>query len=139
MQIKASDLVVNISVTYRPLGQTQEHDAEMYRVLRQTLRNGESVILGDFSLPHIDWHMPSGVESESQRVLEFLEDNFLSQLVSEPTRGNNQCWARHFLEVLRHALLTHFLRAIAPCVAAPLFRSKTLRHDFCATAPLHHF
>ncbi len=62
LKIKADDLVVNISVTYRPPEQTQEHDAEMYRVLRQTLRNGESVILGGFNLPHIDWHTLSGVE-----------------------------------------------------------------------------
>ncbi len=63
VKIKAGDLVVNTSVTYRPPGQAQKHDAKMYRVLQQTLRSGESVILGDFSLPHIDWHMLSSTES----------------------------------------------------------------------------
>ncbi len=54
MKIKAGELVVNTSVTYRPPGQIQENGAEMYRVLQQTLRNGESVILGDFNFRHIN-------------------------------------------------------------------------------------
>jgi len=87
VKVNAGDLEIKISVTYRPLGQTHEHDTEMYRILRQTLRNSASLILGDFILPHIDWQTLSGVESESHRMLEFLE--VLSQLVSEPTRENN--------------------------------------------------
>ena len=61
----------------------------MYRVLRQSLNNNDSLILGDFNLPHIDWATLSGTESESHRMIEFLEENFLSQMVSEPTRQNN--------------------------------------------------
>ncbi len=63
IQVTAGELAVNISVTYRPPGQTHEHDTEMYRLLRQTLRNGESLILGNFNLPHINWETLSGVES----------------------------------------------------------------------------
>ncbi len=55
VKVKAAEFAVNISVTYRPPGQSQQHDAEMYRVLRKTLLNSESVILGDFDLPHINW------------------------------------------------------------------------------------
>ena len=89
VKVTGDELAFNISVTYRPPGQTQELDNEMYRVLRQSLQNSESVILGDFNLPHIDWQTLSGVETESHKMLEFLEDNFLHQLVTEPTRGNN--------------------------------------------------
>ncbi len=89
VKVIISQFTFNISVTYRLSGQTHEHDTEMYRVLRQTLRNGESFILGDFDFPYINWQTLSGVESKSHRMLEFLEDNFLSQLVSEPTRENS--------------------------------------------------
>jgi hypothetical protein len=88
VKITGDKLAVNISVTYRPPGQSQELDIEMYQVLRQSLNN-ESVILGDFNLPHIDWETLTGVETESHRMLEFIEDNFLIQLVTEPTRENN--------------------------------------------------
>ena len=88
VRVTGDELTLNLSVTYRPPGQTQELDNEMYRVLQQTLRN-ESVILGDFNLPHIDWQTLHGVESESHKMIEFLEDNFLHQLVTEPTRENN--------------------------------------------------
>ena len=89
VKVTGDKFAINVSVTYRPPGQTQELDIEMYRILQQSLRNRESVILGDFNLPHIDWQTLTGVESESHRMLEFMDDNFLSQLVAEPTRENN--------------------------------------------------
>ncbi len=61
----------------------------MYSVLRKSLNNNDSEILGDFNLPHIDWATLSGTEIESHRMIEFLEENYLSQMVSEPTRQNN--------------------------------------------------
>ena len=61
----------------------------MYQILQQSLRNRESVILGDFNLPHIDWQTLTAVEAESHRMLEFIHDNFLSYLLAEPTRENN--------------------------------------------------
>ena len=89
VKIVVDKIKINISVTYRPPGQNLEKDNEMYNVLRQSLRCDESIILGDFNLPHINWLTNTGVEAESHRMLEFLEDNFLSQLVNQPTRENN--------------------------------------------------
>ncbi len=48
VKVTGNELVFNISVTYRPPGRIQELDNEMYRVLRQSLHNSESGILGDF-------------------------------------------------------------------------------------------
>lgn len=62
----------------------------MYTVLWQTILNSESLILGDLTLPHIDLISLSGTEGESHRVLEFLEDNYPSQLVTEPRLYNTQ-------------------------------------------------
>ena len=89
VKLTLDKIKVNTSVTYRPPGQNLEKDNEMYNVLSQNLRSGESIILGDFNLPHINWETQAGIEAESHRMLEFLEDNFLSQLVKQPTRENN--------------------------------------------------
>ena len=59
-------------------------------------RSPDIYILGDFNLPSIDWDfnraMP-GVTCESPEVtallLEFLNENFLTQMVTKPTRENN--------------------------------------------------
>ncbi len=77
VKVTGDKLAVNISVTYRPPGQTQELDIEMYQVLRRSLHNYEAVILGDFNLPHTDWQKLDGVESESNRMFEFIDDNLL--------------------------------------------------------------
>ena len=89
IKVIGDKFAVNVSVTYRPPGQTQELDIEMYRILQQSLRNRESVILGDFNLTHIDWQALTGVEYESQRMLEFIDGKFFNQLLAEPTRENS--------------------------------------------------
>ncbi len=74
VRVTGDKLAVNISVTYRPPGQTQKLDIEMYQILRRSLHNNEAVILGDFNLPHIDWQTLTGAESESHRMHEFVDD-----------------------------------------------------------------
>jgi len=43
--------------------------------------------VGDFNLPDICWKLSTAERKQSRRFLECVEDNFLTQLVSEPTRG----------------------------------------------------
>jgi len=43
--------------------------------------------VGDFHLPDICWKYNTAERKKSRRFLERVEDNFLMQLVSEPTRG----------------------------------------------------
>ena len=80
---------LNITVVYRRPGQTIDEDCEMYNTLTDTLQNNDSVIVGDFNLPNINWQNHTGVESESHRLLTFIDDNFLHQHVRHPTRDNN--------------------------------------------------
>jgi len=42
--------------------------------------------VGDFNLPDICWKYNTAERKQSRRFLECVEDNFLMQLVSEPTR-----------------------------------------------------
>jgi len=42
--------------------------------------------MGDFNLPDICWKYNTAKGKQSRRSLECVADNFLTQLVSEPTR-----------------------------------------------------
>jgi len=43
--------------------------------------------VGVFNLPDICWKYNTAERKQSRRFLECVEDNFLTQLVSEPTSG----------------------------------------------------
>ena len=43
--------------------------------------------MGDFNFPDICWEYSTAQKKKSRRFLECIEDNFLMQLVREPTRG----------------------------------------------------
>jgi len=45
------------------------------------------VLVGDINLQDFCWKYNTADKRESRRFLECVEDNFLMQLVSEPTRG----------------------------------------------------
>lgn len=49
--------------------------AEVYNVRRPTFRNNESLILGDFNVPHTDRTSHSETEGVVHRMPEFLQDN----------------------------------------------------------------
>ena len=50
--------------------------------------NKQCVIVGDFNLRTIDWDIPRA-EHVDQEFLEAVQDCYLTQLVREPTRGEN--------------------------------------------------
>uniref|UniRef100_K7EZM4 Endonuclease/exonuclease/phosphatase domain-containing protein n=1 Tax=Pelodiscus sinensis TaxID=13735 RepID=K7EZM4_PELSI len=59
----------------------------MLREIREATKIENSIIMGGFNYPHIDWiHVTSGREAEI-KFLNGLNDCFLEQLVQEPTRG----------------------------------------------------
>jgi len=43
--------------------------------------------MGDFNLPDSCWKYNTAERKQSRRFLECVEDNFLTQLISEPIRG----------------------------------------------------
>jgi len=45
------------------------------------------VLVGNFNLPDICWKYNTAERKQSRRFLECVEENFLMQLVSEPTGG----------------------------------------------------
>lgn len=92
-----------VAVIYRPpdssiesfrnlLAKLQEH----MDTLTKDERTPDIYILGDFNLPGIDWEYCTQSQSEHSNsqgagntLLEFMDYNFLTQMIQEPTRGEN--------------------------------------------------
>ncbi|XP_009985073.1 PREDICTED: cadherin-18-like, partial [Tauraco erythrolophus] len=77
---------IMVGVCYRPPNQDEEADEIFYKHLREVLESLALVLMVDFNLPDVCWKYNTAERKQSKRFLECVEDNFLTQLVSEPTR-----------------------------------------------------
>ena len=81
-----SDILVG--VCYRWLNQDEEIDEVFYKHLAEAARSPALVLMGNFNFPDIRRKYNLVQKKQSRRFLECMEDNFLMQLVREPTRGS---------------------------------------------------
>ncbi len=79
---------ITIGIIYRPPKQQAADDAALYEEIHTIIQNKQSVIIGDFNCSNIDWTTMHG-DREGNRLLEMLEDTFLTQIVTQPTREIN--------------------------------------------------
>ncbi len=77
-----------LAIVYRPPKQMRTDDTALYEKIKSSIRNITAVVVGDFNCPSINWNSLQG-DQEGSRLLEMVEDSFLSQIVTQPTRGNN--------------------------------------------------
>ncbi|CAM4719886.1 unnamed protein product [Lepidochelys kempii] len=78
---------IAVGIYYRPPDQDGNSDPEMLRDIREAIKIKNSVIMGDFNYPHIEWvHVTSGQDAEI-KFLDTFNGCFLEQRVLEPTRG----------------------------------------------------
>ncbi|RMC15976.1 hypothetical protein DUI87_08183 [Hirundo rustica rustica] len=82
---KKADIL--LGVCYRPPNQEEEVDNLFYKQLGNVSGSSALVLVGDFNLPDICWELNTAEKRQSRKFLESMEDNFLSQLMGEPTRG----------------------------------------------------
>ena len=76
-----------IGVCYRTPNANEEVDKGLYELI--TRSNKESVIImGDFNF-HVNWNTLEGETRKDRQFMQVIEDEFLSQLIKEPTRGGN--------------------------------------------------
>ena len=75
-----------VGICYRPPNQDEEADKIFYKQLGEVSQLLALVLVGDFNLPDVCWKYNTAERKQSRRFLECVEDNFLTQLVSEPTR-----------------------------------------------------
>uniref|UniRef100_A0A8C8RGD0 Maestro heat like repeat family member 6 n=1 Tax=Pelusios castaneus TaxID=367368 RepID=A0A8C8RGD0_9SAUR len=78
---------VMVGVCYRPPDQKEEVDEAFYGQLTEVSRSQALVFMGDFNYPDICWEGNTAVHRQSRKFLENIEDNFLVQMLEEPTRG----------------------------------------------------
>ena len=89
MRGKANKTDILLGICYRPPDQDEEADEVFYKRLAEVLQSLALALVGarTFNLPDICWKYNTAERKQSRRFLECVEENFLTQLVSEPTRG----------------------------------------------------
>ena len=75
-----------VGVYYRPPDQDGETDEAFYRQLKVASQAQALVLMGDFNHPDICWEDHTARHAQSRRLLQCIDDNFLTQVVQEPTR-----------------------------------------------------
>ncbi|KAK4823322.1 hypothetical protein QYF61_000924 [Mycteria americana] len=75
-----------VGICYRPPSQDEEAGEIFYKHLGEVSQSLALVLVGDFNLPGVCWKYNTVERKQSRRLLERVADNFLTQLVSEPTR-----------------------------------------------------
>ncbi|PKU46621.1 rna-directed dna polymerase from mobile element jockey- hypothetical protein [Limosa lapponica baueri] len=83
-QAKMRETVVG--VYYRPPDQDGEADEAFYSQLKVASQSQALVLMGDFNHSDICWEGYAARHVQSRRLLQCIDDNFLSQVVEEPTR-----------------------------------------------------
>lgn len=83
---KANKADILVGVCYRPPNQDDEDDEFFYKQLADVSKSPALVLAGDFNLLDVCWELHMAEKRQSRRFLECIEDNFLLQLVNEPTR-----------------------------------------------------
>ncbi|GAB0210021.1 mitochondrial enolase superfamily member 1 [Grus japonensis] len=80
----AGDIIVGVS--YRPPDQGDRADEAFYRQIGAASCSQALVLMGDFNHPDICWRDNTAERKQSRKFLECVNDNFLLQVVEEPTR-----------------------------------------------------
>ncbi len=79
---------LKIGTVYRPPKQQAAADAALYEEIQAMTQNKHWIVIGDINCPKINWNTMAG-DQEGNRLFEMLEDTFMTQNFSRPTRENN--------------------------------------------------
>ncbi|PKU28257.1 dtw domain-containing protein 2 [Limosa lapponica baueri] len=77
---------VTVGVCYRPPDQDNGVDETLYRQIGAASHSQTLVLMGDFNHPDICWRDNTAGHKKSRKFLECIDDNFLLQVMEEPTR-----------------------------------------------------
>jgi len=75
-----------VRVCYRPPNHDERADEIFYKQLWEVSRLLALVLMWDFNLPDASWNYNTEERKKPRMFLECVEDNFLTQLVGEPTK-----------------------------------------------------
>ncbi|GAB0179229.1 mitochondrial enolase superfamily member 1 [Grus japonensis] len=77
---------IRVGVCYRPPDQGDRADGALYRQIGAASCSQALVLMGDFNHPDICWRDNTAEHKQSRKFLECVDDNFLLQVIEEPTR-----------------------------------------------------
>jgi len=77
-----------VGVYYRPPDQRELINTAFFLQLQEASHLQTLTLLGDFYHPDICWKSSMASCRQPRRLLECTEDNFLSQVIDTPTRGD---------------------------------------------------
>ena len=82
---------ITIGVFYRPPGSDIEPLEDLQTFIQGLDSTADLILVGDFNLPEIEWSCNRALQQSHNHALliDIIQDNFLTQLVSEPTRNQN--------------------------------------------------
>jgi len=86
MRGKNNKADILLGVCYRPPSQDEEEYEVFYKRLAEVSQSLALVLMESFNLLDICSKYKTAERKQSRRILECVEDNFLTQLVNEPSR-----------------------------------------------------
>ncbi|KAJ7425385.1 hypothetical protein WISP_23650 [Willisornis vidua] len=86
---KANKADILVGVCCRLSNQDEEGEKLFYKQLVDVSKSSALILVGDFIMLDICWEFNRIEERQSRKFLECMEDNFLLQLINEPTRGGS--------------------------------------------------
>jgi len=75
-----------VGVYYRPPDQEEKIDEAFYRQLKVASQSQALILMGDCNHADNCWRDHTARHTQSKRFLQSIDDNFLTQVVEEPTR-----------------------------------------------------
>lgn len=79
--------LLTLGAIYHSPSSTQANRSLLRNMINQAaITSNKLIVIGDFNMPHIDWETHNARSESDMGFIETLQDNFLVQLVDQPTR-----------------------------------------------------
>ncbi len=77
-----------LATVYRPPKLQAVDDTALYNEIQCHIQGKNAIVIGNFNCANVDWHLLIG-DQEGSRLINMIEDSFLTQVVTQPSRENN--------------------------------------------------
>ncbi len=81
VEVNTTSNKITIATIYRPPKSQDTDNIALCEEIKSVIQNKQTVIIGDFNCPNIDWASMNG-DREGNRLIEMAEDAFLTQIVT---------------------------------------------------------
>ncbi len=74
-----------LATVYKPPKLQATDDTALYNEIHSLIQGKDALIIDDFNYANADWSLLTG-DQEGSRLIEMVEESFLTQVVTQPTR-----------------------------------------------------